>query len=485
MGKESEVLKDETKKEIVNESLQKNLNRHGENKEPEMEGPEVISTVFCISNEETGFAKSGVAKDSEEDHERLKVINQDPDPVLIKETVTRGNYGGGPQNRTKDGGFCWMVVIASFLSNFLFAGTRSCMGIIQAELEKTLEDGSAGLEWTGALVNAVPLLLAPLISAMTKFTTCGVLSSAGGVMTFAGFMTVAFSRSLPVYLVCLGLCPGLGLGMMVISSTFAVTSCFEKRRGLAMALSMAGGGLGFIVFPVLFAALLEVYGTRGTLLLCSSLYLNGIVCGAVYRQIQKPSVRNEDQMIMMEIKKAVWDKAFFRSPHSISLTLTHLMFGLSDTVPFLFLHLKAIRMGFSLELSAMLISAIGFTSLVGRVGIGILTGSSRRRRFVSFITASIVCSASMAFYAFANSYLVFIIGSCLFGISTGCLYSLLPVMLIDLFRIEMFVPSFGVSCQIWSKTPTFPSTRQEWQCSLGPRSYYSPKSDIHLVYKNR
>lgn len=27
----------------------------------------------------------------------------------------------------------------------------------------------------------------------------------------------------------------------------------------------------------------------------------------------------------------------------------------------------------------------------------------------------------------------------------GCLYSLLPVMLIDLFRIEMFVPSFGVS----------------------------------------
>lgn len=66
-----------------------------------------------------------------------------------------------------------------------------------------------------------------------------------------------------------------------------------------MALSMAGGGLGFIVFPVLFAALLEVYGTRGTLLLCSSLYLNGIVCGAVYRQIQKPSVRNGIVIICM------------------------------------------------------------------------------------------------------------------------------------------------------------------------------------------
>lgn len=128
---------------------------------------------------------------------------------------------------------------------------------------------------------------------------------------------------------------------------------------------------------------------------------------------------SENQTIMMEIKKSVWDKAFFRSPNSISFTLTNLMVGLSDTVPFLFLPLKATRMGFSLELSAMLISAIGFTSLVGRVGIGILTGNSRRRRFVSFITASIVCSASMTFYAFANSYLIFIIGSCLFGISTG------------------------------------------------------------------
>lgn len=80
--------------------------------------------------------------------------------------------------------------------------------------------------------------------------------------------------------------------MMVISSTFVVTDCFERRRGLAMALSLAGGGLGFIVFPVLFTALLEVYGTRGTLLLCSALYLNGIACGVVYRQVQKPAVRN-------------------------------------------------------------------------------------------------------------------------------------------------------------------------------------------------
>lgn len=75
MGKEFEVLKDEIKKEIVNEFVQKNFNRYGENKELEMDGLEVIFIVFCISNEEIGFVKLGVVKDFEEDYECLKVIN--------------------------------------------------------------------------------------------------------------------------------------------------------------------------------------------------------------------------------------------------------------------------------------------------------------------------------------------------------------------------------------------------------------------------
>lgn len=75
MGKEFEVLKDEIKKEIVNEFVQKNFNRYGENKELEMDGLEVIFIVFCISNEEIGFVKLGVVKDFEEDYESLKVIN--------------------------------------------------------------------------------------------------------------------------------------------------------------------------------------------------------------------------------------------------------------------------------------------------------------------------------------------------------------------------------------------------------------------------
>lgn len=63
------------------------------------------------------------------------------------------------QTVEKDGGFCWMVVVGSFFSYFLFAGTRSSMGIVQEELEKTRKEASSELAWTGSLVNSLPLLL--------------------------------------------------------------------------------------------------------------------------------------------------------------------------------------------------------------------------------------------------------------------------------------------------------------------------------------
>lgn len=120
-----------------------------------------------------------------------------------------------------------------------------------------------------------------------------------------------------------------------------------------------------------------------------------------------------------EIKRTLCDTDSMRSPNYVSLTFSTLMFGVSDTIPFLFLPSKAIDMNLSRELSAMLISTIGFTSITGRIGIGILTGKSQHRRLISFILAFLVCSASMAIYARANTYIIFIVGSCCFGVSTG------------------------------------------------------------------
>jgi hypothetical protein len=83
---------------------------------------------------------------------------------LIRDILRRIHSADDPPHVTRhaverDGGICWMVVAASFLSYFLFAGTRSSMGIVIEELEKTMAEASSELAWAGSLVNALPLLL--------------------------------------------------------------------------------------------------------------------------------------------------------------------------------------------------------------------------------------------------------------------------------------------------------------------------------------
>ncbi|XP_062614612.1 uncharacterized MFS-type transporter YhjX-like isoform X2 [Saccostrea cucullata] len=377
--------------------------------------------------------------------------------VLLHRILTDGQSSKPTPPEKKDDGFCWIVVIASFLAWFLFAGTRSSIGLIQEEFEKRIKESPTGLSWIGAMVNAIPLLLAPVISVLTKITSCGFLSSVGGVISCAGFLLVTFTDTLPLVFVGLGLLPGLGIGLMALPSTFMVSGCFDSRRGLVLALSTAGGGLGFIVFPIFFSFMVNFYGLKGTLLVWSALYLNGILFGIIYRQKEKNPKTIGKKVEFSEMRKSFCDRDAFCSHNFFSMILSNMIFGACDTIPFLFIPSKAERIGFSLELSAMLISAIGFTSITGRIGIGIFTGKSKSRRLGSFIVAFLVCSFSMALYAFTERYDILIMGSCVFGVSTGSfqgeftgwsalcsLYSLQPMVLIDLFGIDKLVSSYGV-----------------------------------------
>lgn len=69
-----------------------------------------------------------------------------------------------------------------------------------------------------------------------------------------------------------------------------------------MALSVAGGGLGFVVFPMVLSALMSFYGLRGTLLLCSALYLNGLVFGAIYRPKEKRPEKKKNGSFVFQIR---------------------------------------------------------------------------------------------------------------------------------------------------------------------------------------
>ena len=76
---------------------------------------------------------------------------------------------------------------------------------------------------------------------------------------------------------------GVGCGLLYSPSIVVVGQYFEKKRGLANGLSLAGGGIGSIAVPPVMVYTLNTYGLDGTLLLMGGMALNICVSGMLFR----------------------------------------------------------------------------------------------------------------------------------------------------------------------------------------------------------
>ena len=76
---------------------------------------------------------------------------------------------------------------------------------------------------------------------------------------------------------------GVGCGLLYSPSIVVVGQCFEKKRGFANGLSLAGSGIGSIAVPPVMVYTLNTYGLQGTLLIMGGMALNICVSGMLFR----------------------------------------------------------------------------------------------------------------------------------------------------------------------------------------------------------
>ena len=76
---------------------------------------------------------------------------------------------------------------------------------------------------------------------------------------------------------------GVGTGLLYSPSIVVVGQYFEKKRGFANGLSLAGSGIGSIAVPPLMVYTLNTYGLEGTLLIMGGMALNICESGMLFR----------------------------------------------------------------------------------------------------------------------------------------------------------------------------------------------------------
>lgn len=210
-------------------------------------------------------------------------LDKPPPSLSSSSTSSLGQFS---EARSPDGGWGWVVVLASFLVNLIADGITFSFGIIYKDLEQYYGEGKSKTAWIGSSFMAIPLLSGPIASFLTDRYGCKNCCVVGGILAASGFVISAFTTSLGELLLFIGILAGFGLSLCYVAAVVIVAYYFDSKRSLATGLSVCGSGIGTFVFAPVIQFLLTEYGLRGTCLILAGILLNQCVCGMLMRDLE-------------------------------------------------------------------------------------------------------------------------------------------------------------------------------------------------------
>lgn len=199
------------------------------------------------------------------------VLAGDGGDILKDETLAK--YGVDVEKKSKrkmpapDGRLSWAMAVVCFLINMLSSGFGRCLGLFFNAIMSTFRvprgEASLPLSVYGGFFNFTGLISGALIQAFGTRKS----STIGSVLIIVGLSISIFANGTIFLAFSAGFLTGAGHGIIINSIIVCVSQYFEKRRGTALGLNMAGATVASLVFPNLYEFLIAEYGLRGTLLL--------------------------------------------------------------------------------------------------------------------------------------------------------------------------------------------------------------------------
>jgi predicted MFS family arabinose efflux permease len=231
----------------------------------------------------------------------------------------------------------------------------------------------------------------------------------------------------------------VGNGTAQMAYSRAVTSWFDRRRGMALALVMSGGAVGAIVLPPLAAALVRSIGWRGAYAALGGMVL---VVGVptVARFIRERPAATAGAEVLRPgatTREAMMSRVFwilvvvlFCSSIAQNGAITHISALLTDR-------------GLSARGGALALSAMGGASLAGRL----VTGWLLDRFFAARVSFALLAVAALGTFLLsgAHSLTTGVLAAALIGFGMGGEADVTPYLLSRYFGLRSFSVLYGLT----------------------------------------
>ncbi|XP_072743740.1 monocarboxylate transporter 12 [Anoplolepis gracilipes] len=185
-----------------------------------------------------------------------------------------------------DGGWGWLVLLASVMVNLLIPGTIKSFGVLFVEFLDVFDASPAAAAWIPSLCYFLYSSLGPLSSVLSVKYSYRTVTLIGGTFAAVGMMLSYFANSVAFLCVSYGVLVGTGAGLAFPPTVYIVTSYFVRLRGLANGLCISGSALGSIFLPPVLGFLLREYGYRGAVLIMGAITLNVWASALLYHPVE-------------------------------------------------------------------------------------------------------------------------------------------------------------------------------------------------------
>jgi len=142
----------------------------------------------------------------------------------------------------------WIILAACFLTTMMASGTMMAFGVFINPLAEDMGWSHSSLSATYAISSIVSGLSILGVGSLMHMYSLRMLFMIGVIVHGIGIYMTSTSTTIGAFYLWYGFIAALGRSVFFITTTTLVTRWFDKRRGMAMGLTMSGNGVGPFVF---------------------------------------------------------------------------------------------------------------------------------------------------------------------------------------------------------------------------------------------
>ena len=332
----------------------------------------------------------------------------------------------------------WLVVIGSFYCMFIAYGPQTSFGIFLKPILTEfgwMRGITSGVFTLYMIVHGLGYIL------MGKLTDRYGLSKVialGGFITGIGLLMCSNLSSIEQFYMFYGIIMAIGIGAFFAPITANVAKIFSERRGLMLGIVLSGTGVGSLVMSPTVGYFISVYGWRFSFIIFSMLAWSTILTSILMRHDRQIARKNNTEMRTRE-----WTMQEATKTNLLWMVfLTNLLFMISSQMVIVHIVAFATDIGITMVNAAGALGLIGGFSVIGRIGMGIISDKIGRR-YVLIICLILQAVTILWLMKIEDTWMLYSF-AIVFGFSWGGCIPQFPAITREIFGAKSIGGIFGL-----------------------------------------